>query len=471
MKTLWHRALLYLLAGWCVLLTACQPEQAAPPPPPPQVTVNQPVLREVIEWDEYTGRLEAVESVDVRARVSGYLQSVHFTDGASVKKGALLFVIDPRPYQAELSRAKAALEQAIAQSERARKDFARAPQLIKSRAVSQEEVDSRAAEQRQAEEAVQAARAAVEVARLNVEFTQVRAPINGRISREFVTVGNLISGGAADSTLLTRIVSLEPIYCYFDVDERSYLKYSRLWHEEESSGFHEVKIPVYLGLADEQGFPHQGHLDFIDNRLDPNTGTMIGRAVFPNPKQIVLPGLFARIRLPGSSQYEALLIPDEAIGSDQTQRFAFVVNDQNTAEYRRVALGPIIDGLRIIRDGFLTQIGFVVLVGLACKNAILIVEFAKDRQAEGKDRVTAAIEACRLRLRPILMTSFAFILGVVPLFIAKGAGAEMLRALGTSVFSGMLGVTFFGLFLTPVSYVVIRWFVERAREKPERRWR
>jgi membrane fusion protein, multidrug efflux system len=392
MKTLWHRAWLYLLAGWCVLLTACQQEQAAPPPPPPQVTVNQPVLREVIEWDEYTGRLEAVESVDVRARVSGYLQSVHFTDGASVKKGALLFVIDPRPYQAELSRAQAALEQAIAQSERARKDFARAQQLIKSRAVSQEEVDSRAAEQRQAEEAVEAARAAVEVARLNVEFTQVRAPINGRISREFVTVGNLISGGAADSTLLTRIVSLEPIYCYFDVDERSYLKYSRLWHEEESSGFHEVRIPVYLGLADEQGFPHQGHLDFIDNRLDPNTGTMIGRAVFPNPNQMLLPGLFARIRLPGSSQYEALLIPDEAIGSDQTQRFAFVVNDQNTAEYRRVALGPIVDSLRVIRDGLKPE-DWVIVNGVQRVRAGAKVDPQRQTPAhdQGSPRSEAAV--------------------------------------------------------------------------------
>jgi multidrug efflux system membrane fusion protein len=352
MKPLWHRVILCVLPGLCILLTACPQRQAVTaPPPPPKVTVSQPIAREVVESDEYTGRLDAVESVDVRARVSGYLQSVHFTDGAVVQKGGLLFVIDPRPYQAELNRTKAALEQAIAQYERAQKDLARVRQLVKWRAVSQEEVDTRAADQRQAEEAVRAARAAVEATQLNVEFTQVRAPINGRISREFVTVGNLVAGGTADSTLLTRIVSLDPIYCYFDVDERSYLKYSRLWHNGKRAASREVKIRVDLGLADETGFPHQGNLDFIDNRLDPNTGTMIGRAVFPNADQALIPGLFARIRLPGSDPYEALLLPDEALGTDQTQRFAFVVNDQNTVEYRKVELGPIIDGLRVIRSG------------------------------------------------------------------------------------------------------------------------
>src|SRR6266511_4035925 len=351
MKMLSDRAVYCILAGLTIFLTTCTQRQPSSPPPPPKVTVSQPVAREVIEWDEYTGRLEAVESVEVRARVSGYLQSVHFTDGAIVKKGTLLFVIDPRPYQAELNRIKAALEQAIARYERTQKDFARAQQLVKSRAISQEEVDTRAADQREAQAAVEAARAAVEAARLNVDFTQLKAPINGRISREFVTEGNLISGGSAESTLLTRIVSYDPIYCYFDVDERSYLKYSRLWGDGNHSGSREVKIPVSLGLANETAYPHQGQLDFVDNRLDPNTGTMIGRAVVPNPDQTLIPGLFARIRLPGSSKYEALLIPDAAIGSDLTQRFAFVLNDQNTVEYRKVTLGPIIDGLRVIRDG------------------------------------------------------------------------------------------------------------------------
>jgi RND family efflux transporter MFP subunit len=288
------------------------------------------------------------------------MQSIHFTDGAIVKQGALLFVIDPRPYQAELNRAKAQLEQAIARFERTQKDFARAQQLVKSRAISQEEVDTRAADQREAQEAVQAARAAVEAARLNVEFTQVKAPISGRISRHLVTEGNLINGGTAESTLLTRIVSLDPLYGYFDVDERAFLKYTRLWRNGTRPGSREVKIPVDLRLADETGFPHHGHLDFIDNRLDPNTGTMTGRAIIPNPDLTLTPGLFARIRLPGSSQYEALLLPDEAIGSDQTQRFVLVVNDQHTVEYRRVELGPIIDGRRVIRNGLKSEEWVVV---------------------------------------------------------------------------------------------------------------
>jgi RND family efflux transporter MFP subunit len=345
------------LVGLVFLLAACQQQPAATPPPPPQVTVSQPVARAVIEWDGYTGRLEAVESVEVRARVSGYLQSVHFTDGAVVKKGALLFVIDPRPYQAELNRAQAGLEQMSARFERTQKDFVRAQQLLRSRAISQEEVDTRSADQREAQEAVQAARAAVDAAGLNVEFTQVKAPISGRISRQLVTEGNLINGGTGNATLLTTIVSLDPIYGYFEVDERSYLKYTGLWRNDNGRrpGARDAKTPVYLGLANETGFPRQGHLDFINNQLDANTGTMTGRAIFPNPDLALVPGLFARVRLPGSNRYEALLLPDEAIGSDQTQRFVLVVNDQHIVEYRKVELGPIIDGLRVIRDGLKPQ--------------------------------------------------------------------------------------------------------------------
>jgi RND family efflux transporter MFP subunit len=231
----------------------------------------------------------------------------------------------------------------------------RAQRLVQSRAISEEEVDTRAADQRQARESVQAARAAVEEARLNVEFTQVRAPISGRISRKLVTEGNLINGGTAQSILLTTIVSLDPIYCYFEVDERSYLKYTRLARAGERPSSREVRNPVSLALGDETGFPHQGHIDFVDNQLDPNTGTMTGRAIFANPSLTLVPGLFPRVRLVGSGKYEALLIPDEAVGSDQSQRFAFVVNEQNTVEYRKLELGPIIDGLRVVRDGLKPQ--------------------------------------------------------------------------------------------------------------------
>jgi len=378
------------LVGLVFLLAACQQQPAATPPPPPQVTVSQPVARAVTEWDEYAGRLEAVESVEVRARVSGYLHSVHFTDGAVVKKGALLFVIDPRPYQAELQRAQAGLEQASARCQRTQKDFARAQQLVRSRAISQEEVDTRSADQREAQEAVQAARAAVDAARLNVDFTQVKAPISGRISRRLVTEGNLINGGTGDSTLLTTIVSLDPIYGYFEVDERSYLKYTHLWRNGTRPGSRDVKTPVSLGLANETGFPHQGHLDFINNRLDPNTGTMTGRAIFPNPDLTLVPGLFARTRLPGSSRYQALLLPDEAIGSDQSQRFVLVVNDQNTVEYRKVEPGPMIDGLRVIRNGLKPE-DWVIVNGVQRVRPGATVD--PQQQTDPKDQTRPKAEA------------------------------------------------------------------------------
>jgi RND family efflux transporter MFP subunit len=364
MRTLLNRAGPWCLAGLLLLLTACAEQQAATtPPPPPQVTVRQPVVREVVEWDEYTGRIEAMEFVEVRARVNGYLQSVHFKDGALVKKGALLFVIDPRPYQAEVARAQAELALAQARYERTRKDFARAQKLLQSRAISEEEIDTRAAEQNQAREAVQAARAAVDAVQLNVEFTQVKAPISGRISRNLVTEGNLINGGSAQATLLTTIVSLDPIYCYFEADERAYLKYVRLAQDGKRPSSREVQNPVALALTDETGFPHQGYIDFVENRLDPNTSTMTGRAVIANPNLTLVPGLFARLRLQGSGKYNALLLPDEAVGSDQSQRFVLLVNDQDTVEYRKVEPGPLIDGLRVIRDG-LQAADWVVVNGL-----------------------------------------------------------------------------------------------------------
>ncbi|HEY7494467.1 MAG TPA: efflux RND transporter periplasmic adaptor subunit [Candidatus Tectomicrobia bacterium] len=353
MKKLFYRVSRAALSGLLLLLTACTQQSSPPPatPPPPKVTVSQPLHREVVEWEEYTGRLDAVESVEIRARVSGYLQSVNFKDGGMVKKGDLLFVVDPRPYQAELQRAKAELAMAIARFEQAEKDLARAQLLLRSRAMSEEEVETRSSARRQAQESIQAARATVEAAQLNVEFTQVRAPISGRISRNFVSVGNLITGGAAQSTLLTTIMSLDPIYCYFETDERTYLKEIRRSHTEERTNSQASRTPVYLALADEAGFPHKGSVDFVDNRLDPGTGTITARAVVPNPDLALTPGLFARVRVPTSDTYRALLLPSEAVGSDLSQQFVFVVNDQNLAEYRKVTLGPIIDGLRVIRNG------------------------------------------------------------------------------------------------------------------------
>jgi len=342
----------YALSGLLLLLTACaQQPPAATAPPPPKVTVSQPISRDVVEWEEYTGRLEAMESVEVRARVNGYLQSIHFKNGISVKQGDLLFVIDPRPYQAELERAKADLALATARFERTGKDLGRAQMLVRSHAVSEEEVDTKISDQRQAQESVQAARAMVNAAQLNVEFTQVRAPISGRISRNFVSVGNLINGGTTQSTLLTTIVSLDPIYCYFEADERAYLKGMRQSRNGDRTNGRAGKQPVYVGLADEEAFPRQGYIDFVDNRLDQNTGTITGRAVLPNPDLLLVPGLFARVRIPAGGKYKALMLPPEALGSDLSQQFVFVVDNQNLAQYRKVAMGPIIDGLRVIRDG------------------------------------------------------------------------------------------------------------------------
>ena len=342
-----------------LLSNACRPAQPAPAPPP-KVTVSKPVLREIIEWDEYTGRLEATETVEVRARVSGYLQSVHFKDGAIVKKGDLLFVIDPRPYQAEVDRVEAESQLAQAKLELAQSDYARAQKLLQFRAISQEEADTRAATERQAQESVEAAAATVKAARLNLEFTRVTAPITGRISRKLVTEGNLVNGGSAESTLLTTIVSLDPIHVYFEADERSYLKYIRATQNGKHPTSRENRSPVYLALADESGFPHQGNIDFIDNRLDPRTGTMTGRAVFSNPDLALTPGLFARVRLPaGNKPYDAVLVPDEAIGSDQSQRFVFVVNGNSTVEYRAVQVGPLIHGFRVIRAGLQPEEWFV----------------------------------------------------------------------------------------------------------------
>ena len=342
----------YALSGLLLLMTACAQQQPpAAPPPPPKVTVSQPMNREVVEWEEYTGRLEAMESVEVRARVNGYLQSIHFKNGATVKQGDLLFVIDPRPYQAELERAKAEVALANARLERTSKDLARAQMLVRSRAVSEEEVDTRVSDPRQAQESVQAARATVNAAQLNVEFTQVRAPISGRISRNLVSVGNLINGGTTQSTLLTTIVSLDPIYCYFEADERSYLKGIRQLRNGDRTNGRASKQPVYVALTDEENFPHQGFIDFLDNRLDQNTGTITARAVLPNPDLLLAPGLFARVRMPAGDKYKAMLLPPEAVGSDLSQQFVFVVDDQNLVQYRKVTPGPIIDGWRVIRDG------------------------------------------------------------------------------------------------------------------------
>ncbi len=335
----------------------------APAPPPPKVDVRQPIAREVTEWDEYTARIEAVESVEIRPRVSGYLQSVQFKDGTMVAKGDLLFVIDPRPYEAALRHAEADLAAASARLVLAQKNRSRSDELIRSHAISQEDADIRESGVRQADAAVQQTQAAVDRAKLDVEFTHVTAPISGRIGRKLVTEGNLINGGvAAEGTLLTTIVSLDPIYAYFEADERSFLKYVDLASTGERPSSRDFRHPVWVGLADEDGFPREGKMDFVDNQLDRGTGTMVARALLPNSDLKLAPGLFARLRLPGSGLYPAVVVPDEAIGSDQSQKFVYVVDADNKAQYRKVRTGPLLDGLRVVREG-LTRQDWVIVAG------------------------------------------------------------------------------------------------------------
>src|SRR5438874_5748221 len=334
-----------------LLLASCG---ARPPPalPPPKVKVVQPVAREITEWDEYTARLDAVDSVEVRPRVSGYLQSIHLQDGAIVKKGALLCWIDARPYEAALRRAEADVELAKSRLALARKNFARAADLLKSHAISQEESDIRESNVRQAEASVEEAQAAVDGARLDVEFTRVSAPIGGRVGRKLVTEGNLINGGVGtQGTLLTTIVSLDPIYAYFEADEGSLLKYDRLARSGQRRSSRDYQNPVHVALAGEEGFPHDGVMDFVDNQVDRGTGTIVGRALLPNPDLSLIPGLFARLRLPGSGQYQATLLPDEAISSDQSQKFVYVVDCDSKAQYRTLKVRPLVDGVRVARAG------------------------------------------------------------------------------------------------------------------------
>jgi multidrug efflux system membrane fusion protein len=346
-----QRTFFALLALVAALGAGCGRQKPPPAPPPPAVSVAEVVQREIMEWDEYTGRLEPVESVEVRARVNGYLESIHFEDGALVKKNDLLFVIDPRPYKTDYDRAEAELARANTRLELANNDFDRAGRLFKTHAISEEEYDSRSKAKKEADSNLTASKAALESSRLNLEYTRVHAPIDGRISRRYVTAGNLVHGGTGMPTLLTTIVSIDPIYCYIDADERSVLRYQQLSREGKRVSARDFKIPCEMALANESGFPHKGMIDFVDNRLDPNTGTLRARGVFTNDKRELTPGLFARLRVPGSGKYQALLLPERAFGSDQTLKFVYVVNAQNKVEFRPVSVGPVIDGLRVVRDG------------------------------------------------------------------------------------------------------------------------
>ena len=341
--------ILIVLAG---LLAGCEekqaPQAAAAAPP---VTVAQPVKRTVTDWDEFTGRFDAVLQVQVRPRVAGFITAVEYRDGTFVKAGDLLYLIDARPYEAVATQADGQLSDARAKVELAKRELDRALTLQQSQNVADNIVDQR-------RQALQAARAAetqaegvLKAAQLNVEFTHVTAPISGRVSRHLVDVGNLVQGSEGNSTILTSIVTLDPIYIYFDIDEATYLKYNRLWFEGKRPSSRDTPNPVEVTLTGETKPSHNGTINFLDNQLDVSTGTLRGRAVIPNTDLSILPGQFGRVRLIASAPYEALLVPDAAIATDQARKIVFVVKDDNTVEAKPVTLGPLDEGLRVIRDG------------------------------------------------------------------------------------------------------------------------
>jgi len=334
-----------------VVLAACEqkaPRAAAPPP----VTVAQPVKRTVIDWDDFTGRFEAVEDVQVKARVGGFVTNVEFKDGDIVHAGDLLYIIDPRPFEAIAEQADGQLADARAKSELAKREIDRALTLNRTQDVSDQIVDQRRQALQAAHAAETIADGTLKAARLNVEFAHVLAPITGRVSRHLVSVGNLVQGSDnGPSTLLTTIVSLNPIYIYFDVDEATYLKNNRLWFEGKRPSSRDTPNPVQVRLTGETKPLHEGHMDFLDNRLNVSTGTLRARAVVANHDLSILPGQFGRVRLLGSSPYEALLLPDTAIATDQSRKIVFVVKDDDTVEARTVVLGPLDQGLRVVREG------------------------------------------------------------------------------------------------------------------------
>lgn len=332
-------------------VAACSSEAApgATAPPPPEVSVAPVLSRQVSQWDAFTGRVAAVESVELRPRVSGYVQRVAYREGQEVRKGDLLFVIDQRPYRAALERALAGLERARSEARLAHAQTVRAEQLIEAKAISREEFETRKAATAQGDAGVRAAEAAVASARLDLAFTEVRSPIGGRAGRALVTEGNLAQ---ADATLLTTVVSQDPMYVYFESDERTFLRYAELARKGERAGNHN---PVRVGLASEDGYPHAGTVDFIDNQVDPDTGTIRARAVLRNPDRVFTPGLFARVQLEGSGRFKAMLVDDQAILTDQDRKYVYVLGPHNQAMRKDIVAGREVDGLRVVESGLSPQ--------------------------------------------------------------------------------------------------------------------
>jgi RND family efflux transporter MFP subunit len=354
-------------AGIAAVILACagswgcnRSQTKLPPTTAAKVLVSTPITGTVTDYEEFTGQTEAMRTILVRARVTGYLDRVLFTEGAEVKQGDSLFVIDQRTYQAEVDRAQANLTQARAHLARLQLDYNRFEKLLPTKAISQEDFDKASGDRDEAAAAVKVAEAALQSARLNLDFTTVRAPISGRISRQMIDAGNMVR---ADDTPLTTIVSLDSIYAYFDVDERTMLRIRRLFQAGKIKAEKEFQVKVELGLTDEEGFPHQGTVNFVDNRLDVTTGTLRLRAVVDNKRQLFSPGMFVRIRLPVGEPHTAMLVAEQAVGSDQGNKFVYVVNGKQEVMLRRVRAGSLHNGMRVIEDG-LTMGERVILSGL-----------------------------------------------------------------------------------------------------------
>jgi len=351
-----------------LLLAGCgqgQQQQQAKAPPPPAVTVAKPVQKTVTDYDEYVGRFAAVNSVEVRARVSGYLEAVDFKDGQMVKKGDLLFTIDKRTFKNALDQAQATLTQAKSNLAYANANLQRGQSLVKESTITQQIFEQRVQAERNAQASVNSAEAEVRQAKLNLEFTELRAPIDGRIGARQVSPGNLVTGGTSgNTTLLATIVSTDPVYFEFTFDEASYLRYKRMGSASDDIASQRDSVPVSLKLMDEKTFDHEGRMDFVNNVIDKGTGTILGRAVFKNTHNLFTPGMFARVRVPTSAPHEALLVPDTAIGSQQTQKYVLVVNDKDVATPRTVTLGQLEGKLRVIDSG-LKPDDKVIVNGLA----------------------------------------------------------------------------------------------------------